>query len=81
VALGSTGGGSSVALHGSGGRRPEFANLYGLSACARLPPRCQAKVIPYIFRIMTDRRRVPLILEGVMRCRLRVGFRGSRPPA
>jgi len=38
--------------------------LSGSPARARLPPLCQAKIIPYIFRIMKDRRRVPLIFDG-----------------
>jgi hypothetical protein len=50
--------------HPSGGRQPEFANLCGSPARARLPPLCQAKIIPYIFRIMKDLRRVPLIFDG-----------------
>ena len=39
-------------VHGSGGRRPNLANLCGLPACTRLASPHATKIIPRIFRIM-----------------------------
>lgn len=49
--------------HGSGGRRPNLANLCCLAARTLLPPLHIAKIIPYIFRIMSGRSSG----EGVVR--------------
>ena len=48
-------------VHGSGGRRPNLANLCGLPACNQSASSLMAKIIPCIFRIMGSDRRLPFL--------------------